>query len=63
MRSDALSRADAGSFPKLVHGAAIPIDAEYAANHWDASRLGIATRRGRARPASTPSRRTGYATR
>jgi integrase len=47
MRSDALSRADAGSFPKLVHGAAIPIDAEYAANHWDASRLGIATRRGR----------------
>jgi integrase len=46
MRSDALSRADAGSRPKLVHGGGVGLEAEYAADHWDAARLGVATRRG-----------------
>src|SRR5665213_961702 len=48
MRSDALSRLDAGSFPKLIHGGGVGIDAEYAADHWNADRLGVPTRRGRA---------------
>jgi integrase len=47
MRSDALSRLDAGSFPKLIHGGGIGIDAAYAADHWNADRLGVPTRRGR----------------
>jgi site-specific recombinase XerD len=47
MRSDALSRRDAGSSPKLIHGGGVGIDAEYAADHWDAARLGVAVRRGR----------------
>jgi integrase len=49
MRSDGLSRADAGSRPKLVHGGLSGADAEYASDHWDAARLGVATRRGRGR--------------
>jgi integrase len=47
MRSDALSRADAGSHPKLIHGGGAGTDAEYAADHWNAARLGVAARRGR----------------
>ena len=49
MRSDGLSRSDAGSRPKLVHGGRPGADAEYASDHWDAARLGVATRRGRGR--------------
>ena len=47
MRSDALSRLDAGSRPKVIHGGGVGIEAEYAADHWNAARLGVPARRGR----------------
>jgi len=46
MRSDALSRLDAGSRPKVIRGE-VGIDSEYSADHWNAARLGVPARRGR----------------
>jgi integrase len=47
MRSDGLSRANAGSRPKVLHGGRVGIETEYAADHWNAARLGVPARRGR----------------
>lgn len=47
MRSDGLSRADAGTFLKVARGGGAGLDPEFAADRWDAARLGVAARRGR----------------
>jgi hypothetical protein len=41
------SAAAARPRPVLVHGLATGFDAEYASDHWNASRLGVPARRGR----------------